>query len=946
MKNKFALVTTSLLLVLAMASCGGGSTTTSDEDEGISSLIPPTSVDPNYTYDDTDISGQPEKDVDTIRFHYRRNDDDNNDRSSYNGWGIWAWDLTNGGNGDFYKFDKADIYGVYVDIPATSLNATAALKEVGFLVALITKKGEGSYEWYNKDPDSDRKVDVSGKAPAGIKQVYTITKNEKVYENAVDPLKPFISYARVSNDSLKDVLVSISYVETPIDIKADRLSVLINGKVSADYTIENIKNSTNTSTVSFHLMFSKTLKLTDDISVSYRFDSKWTDSVKLLITNFFDSKEFVDTYAYSGNDLGVTFDNEIAPSKTTFKVWAPTSSKVQLNIYSTGNYLTDTNAEETIDMVLGEKGVWSYTKNANLDGKYYTYTVTNAKGVNEITDPYAKSAGVNGKRGMIVNFTQLNKEITGWADDVRPNYGEPADAIVYEIHVRDMTINPNSNVSEANRGRFLGLTEEGTKYTSTANGTTVTTGLDHLKELGITHVQIQPFYDYNSVDESLDNKEMSKTNYNWGYDPQNYNVLEGSYSTNPRDGKVRIKEFKQMVMALHKAGININMDVVYNHTGSTDGSNFQLLVPNYYYRTRASGAFYNGSGCGNEVASDRVMGRKFILDSIKFWTSEYHLSGYRFDLMGLEDNQTMIDVYDAVTSIYDKGMVYGEPWTGGSSKLASGTNPNELSNQQTVQSSLYQPYFVGNGKYVGAFNDIIRNAVKGDNNPGKGYVQGQTASTSHILAGMEGKFTRNASNPSDKCNQIEPGQVINYVSCHDNYTLHDQLIKTMTGNFDSAYLQAEAIILTSQGVAFMQEGEDFMRSKAYTDEAGVVHYEHNSYNVGDFINNMDYELKAAKVNIFNKFKEMINLRKTNDELTLNTRAKINELTSDLGAKGSVLSYKINNKANGGNDLIVVHGLNGEFDATGYEVIFSVNEPVYNGASISLAGNQTLVLRKA
>ena len=937
MSKKIISIASALFFALTLTACGGGG----NSDQG--GLVPPTSVVSDYVYDDTDISGEPAKATDTVRIHYHRNDDSNNDRSAYPGWGIWAWDKTNGGGGDYYEFDHADIYGVYVDIPLKVLNPSSIVKEVGFIVANISKQGS-NYTWYGKDPDTDRSVEVTGESPKGIKQVYTITKNPKIYTNAVDPLKPYISYARVADDSTKNLIIYVAYPVDKIDINQAKLRIKVNGS-EVNYKVDSITNNANSNTISIKLTLNEYLKLTDDIDVSYVFDSSWTDSVKLLITSYFDSEEFKKNYAYNGSDLGVTFDNEDAPSKTTFKVWAPTSQKVKLNLFTSSDYMTAPNPDETVDMVLGEKGVWSYTKNADLDGKYYTYTVTNSAGTNEVTDPYAKSAGLNGKRGMIVNFTKLNKEIEGWASDVRPEYGNPTDAIIYEAHVRDMTINPNSNVTASKRGTFAGLAEKNTSYTNGA-GVKVSTGLAHLKELGITHVQLQPFYDYNSVDESLDNREMSKTNYNWGYDPQNYNVLEGSYSTNPRDGKVRIKEFKEMVMAMHSEGLNINMDVVYNHTGSTEGSNFQLLVPNYYYRTKASGSFYNGSGCGNEVASDRIMGRKFIVDSIKFWTNEYHMSGYRFDLMGLEDNQTMIDVFDAVRASYNKGLVYGEPWTGGTSKLGGGTDANKLSSQQTVQYSLCQDYFAGSKKFVGAFNDVIRNAVRGDNGPGKGFVQGINTNPTGFLAGLEGKFSR-SNTATDVVNKIEPEQVINYVSCHDNYTLYDQLVQSMNGDLTYAYLQAELAVLTAQGIAFMQEGEDFMRSKAYINEEGRTRYEGNSYNVGDFINNMDYDLKAKNVEMFNKFKEMINLRKSLPELTLDTRAEINALISEPTGENNVVSYKINNAINGGNDLYIVHGLNGLLDIGGYDILFSTKTPSYTtGTTIFLSGNQSLVLKKS
>ena len=899
-----------------------------------------------FQSDDTDYSSMTMEKTTKVRFHYHRNDNEDGTYGAYKYWQIWAWDMTNGGAGKAFTFDHYDKYGVFVDVALSELSESG-MKKMGFLVAITSS--------WTKDPDADRSVDIADQSLGGIQNIYVKTKSTKMYDDPEKALKSSFDSVALSNNSNKRVYVSFAPDKATFKAEKKNLSMFINDKEYKDFTMTEYKKSSSSDTGSVYLELKDALKLSDKVVVKYKFDKTWTDESTMIITTYFDTDEFKNNYSYTGDDLGAVLDNEAAPTKTTFKVWAPTSQSMKLNIYNSSDYRTDVTPAETYDMTLGEKGVWSVVVNKDLTNKYYTYTVTNASGTNEVTDPYAKSAGLNGKRGMIVNFTKLNQEIMGWDSDTLPNYGENgSDAIVYEIHVRDMTINPNSGVDANKRGKYLGLAQAGTTYTK--EGVTVSTGLDHLKELGITHIQIQPTYDYNSVDEALPNGEMSDENYNWGYDPQNYNVLEGSYSSNPIDGTVRIKEFKQMMMALHQAGISVNMDVVYNHTGSTEGSNFQLLVPNYYYRTYFSGKFYNGSGCGNEIASDRSMGRKFIVDSIKFWTNEYHMSGFRFDLMGLEDNQTMIDVYDAAKAIYPKIMVYGEPWTGGGSKLGQGYNADKLSEQQTVQNSLGQSYFAGNGKLVGAFNDVIRNAVRGENNPAAGWVQGLSATGNSVRSGIRGLF----SDSSTEARSVEPEQVINYVSCHDNFTLYDQLAPTIgTRNLNNAYSQAESVILTAQGVAFMQEGEDFMRTKEYTGEDGKKHYSGNSYNVGDNINNMDYELKITNKDMFNKFKEMIQLRKDNAELSLPSRARINEvLYARKNDDGSIkdyvvcesgnLWYYLDDTAKGGNKLMVIHALNAkEFELDGnYEVIFSsqTRELGTTINSISMNANESVVLK--
>jgi Type II secretory pathway, pullulanase PulA and related glycosidases len=496
-----------------------------------------------------------------------------------------------------------------------------------------------------------------------------------------------------------------------------------------------------------------------------------------------------------------------------------------------------------------------------------------------------------------------------------------------------MTISETSGVEEKYRGRFLGLAQESS---FTKDGVTVSTGLRHMQELGITHVQLQPFYDYSSVDEKTSGSAMSAVNYNWGYDPLNYNVLEGSYSTDPYDGYNRIVEFKKTVMALHAAGISINMDVVYNHTSSSENSNLNLLVPYYYYRTKANGSFYNGSGCGNEVASERYMVNKFIRESCRFWIEEYHLSGFRFDLMGLIDNQTMIDVYKDCSAIDPAIMVYGEPWAGGTSKLKSGTSDTNLTGQMTVQESLAQDYFSGSGVLVGAFNDVIRNAVRGDNSPGKGYVQGLSAEASQIAMCAEGVFSRG----TVKTQNIDPNLVLNYASCHDNYTLFDQLAQTMgEDRLKDAYTQADAIVFLAQGVPFLQEGEEFMRSKL---DPKTGRYSGNSYNAGDFVNVMDYSLKIEHADVFEKTKELISFRRNTADFRLGTRQEIRDrMTAVTGEKGNV-SYTV-----GG--YLVLHSAQGytaELDGS-YEIVYSNVRTDYGTVSgpFGVSANESVVLRK-
>ncbi len=907
------------VLLAALFILGGCANANEGPDDVPIKLLPAGDVISKYSKDDKDYASLPEEPTKTVRLHYRRNDDTTNDRSSYQPWNVWAWDMTNGGNGAAYEFTGYDDYGVYADLDLSVIADGKDINKLGFIVRTDT---------WSKDPDGDRSIDINETSPGGLQNVYVRTAESTVFDTQENACKSIVSYAMLRNS--KTISVYFKPLSNDFRSYAPRFTVSVNGDDQAKFTMGEYDASLK----KVDLTLNNEIDISDVVTVSYRFDPAWINKVELMFTNYYDTEEFDQKYAYAGADLGVTFDNEAAATKTTFKVWAPTSTKMALNLYNTGDYMTEKTPYASYEMTKGDKGVFSYTANEDLDGKYYTYTVTNSKGTNEVVDPYAKSAGVNGRRGLIVNFTKLNASISGWASDKMPFSGNNVDAVIYEIHVRDMTISPTSGVSGKNRGKFSGLAETGTVYTE--NGTTVSTGLDHMKELGVTHVQIQPFYDYATVDESSVPAEMSEQNYNWGYDPLNYNVLEGSYSTDPYDGYVRIKEFKSMVLAMHEAGISINMDVVYNHTGPSENSNLNLLVPYYYYRTKASGTFYNGSGCGNELASERFMVNKFVRESCKFWVEEYHISGFRFDLMGLLDNQTMIDVYKDCSAIYPHVMVYGEPWAGGTTKLKSGTSENKLKEQMTVQDSLAQDYFSGSGVLVGAFNDVIRNAIRGDNNPGKGFVQGDTSNASIIAMCLEGRFSKG----TVKAEAIDPNLVINYAACHDNYTLYDQLVQTMNEErLPVAYTQAEAIVFLSEGVPFIQEGEDFMRSK-YNETDGK--YDGNSYISGDFVNVIDYSLKVKNLTTFEKVKELIKVRKEQAALRLSSRSEIREQLTDVKFDGGMIRFSAG-------DLKVAHTVSGgtlELDGR-YEIVFSNVRDTYGevDSAITLSVNESVVLKK-
>ncbi len=531
---------------------------------------------------------------------------------------------------------------------------------------------------------------------------------------------------------------------------------------------------------------------------------------------------------YNGDDLGVRWQKE----KTVFKVWAPTAQKVELRLYHSWQ---DGNPYLKVFLKPSIVGTWAITLEGDYEGVFYTFRVNDGNWLHEVPDMYARCVGVNGKRGVIYNPSKTDPE--GWGDDKRPRYKDFTEAIIYETHIRDFSIDKNSGIQ--NKGKYLGFTEEGTVSPSGQP-----TGLSHLNELGVTHVHLLPVFDFSSIDEE---KPFEK--YNWGYDPQNYNALEGSYSTNPYDGTVRIREFKQLVKALHDNGIGVIMDVVYNHTGLVKGSVFNQFVPGYFYRQNPDGSFANASGCGSEIASERAMVLKFIVDSLTFWIEEYHIDGFRFDLMGVHDVQAMQVIRKKVDEIDSGIFLYGEGWAAAASPMRE-----EL---RAVKANIHK--LPG----IAAFSDDMRDALKGNwaNKKSKGFVSGQALREESVRFGIVAAIRHPQivygyveSSPAPWA--VEPSQCINYVSCHDNYTLWDKLRLSNPNAPDEEMRKmvklAGAIILTSQGVPFLHSGIEFCRTK---------NGDNNSYKSPDSVNRIDWERKSEYNDVFRYFKSLIQLRK-------------------------------------------------------------------------------------
>lgn len=595
---------------------------------------------------------------------------------------------------------------------------------------------------------------------------------------------------------------------------------------------------------------------------------------KKTVTDYQAYAANLDKSAYSGNDLGASYSKKA----TTFKVWSPNAASVRVNIFEHGSDNEgDAGSIMSRAMSLDKTtGVWSVTINGDLLNKYYTYSVTHGKTTKETADVYAKACGVNGQRSMVVDLSTTNPD--GWENDKHVLVQNQTDASVWEISVADFSSSESSGVSEANRGKYLAFTEEGT----TVNGVqgASSTCVDYLKKLGVKYVQIMPFYDFGSVDESKNIMDQ----YNWGYDPVNYNCPEGSYSTNPKKGEVRIKECKQMIQALHNAGIGVIMDVVYNHTYTSD-SWFQRTVPNYYYRMNNDGTFSNGSGCSNDTASEHLMFRKYMIDSVTYWASEYHIDGFRFDLMGLHDVTTMNSIRTALDNLYADGsgsqiLMYGEAWDMATNcdegtVLASQKNLKQLSDR------------------IGAFDDTIRDAIKGSTGGTDGaFVQdgSRRANLKTGIAGQSDTTTGWANVPS---------QCVTYASCHDNLCLYDKLVGSVYGA-DGKYRKryedlvamnklSAAIVITSQGIPFSLGGEEFCRSKD-GDE--------NSYASSRKENMLDWENVDLYSDVIEYYRGLYKIRDAFAAFSDSTAATANSLTYLSDVPKGVTGYTINNTESG------------------------------------------------
>ncbi len=588
------------------------------------------------------------------------------------------------------------------------------------------------------------------------------------------------------------------------------------------------------------------------------------------LAKFYDSADFASKYTYTGNDLGNTYSK----TSTKFRVWAPTATKVELVTYAAADGSTSSGVLTA--MTSSVNGTWTAELTGDKNGLIYNYRVTVNGATNEAVDPYVRATTINGVRGVVVDLDKTDP--TGWSTKKPAFSGKTTDAIIYELHVRDLSMDPSSGIPVVNRGKYSAFTVLNSAY----NG--IKTGVSAIKELGVTHVELLPIFDYASVDEA-------SPTFNWGYDPMNYNVPEGSYSSDPKNPTARITELKAAIQAMHSQGLRVNMDVVYNHVYAASNFSQELIVPGYWFRTDESGNLTNGSGCGNDVASERPMVRKFIVDSVKYWASEYNLDGFRFDLMGLMDIQTINEVTAELKKIDPTIIVIGEGWD-------MGTLPAELRANQKNVSKLNNVAF---------FNDQIRDGLKGSvfTPADPGWATGKLTARSDVTAGIVGN-TEHSENMAAKWITQTPAQAVNYVESHDNLALADKITASVKGVTPAGIAQlshfATSVTFLSQGVPFMQAGQEFLRSK---------NGDENSYKSSDEVNSLKWSTKSKYVATTKYFQGLIALRKAHPAFRMSTTAQLKANLKFIPTTNDLIAYTLNGAAvkDSAKTILVIHNPN-------------------------------------
>ena len=771
---------------------------------------------------------------DCIVINYQRPD------GNYDGWDVWIWEKD--GDGAAYQFTGDTAFGKEL-----VLNHNFGSGIVGFIV----RKAD-----WTKDVDEDRFFELNSSGSAEI-FVLSGESNFATSIAGIDNLKaPRMENATIVGIQAIDVIFNNKeayndgFLDTVTFGEVDSTGAFVN-----EIALTEIKRFSDTKykiTTETPLSYDKT----------YMLESKDLGSLFAKPSNtLFETPEFIADYTYDG-ELGAIYSKD----STTFRVWAPFASEMILNVYPDG---ATSDASDTVAMKKIGGGAWEAVVDGDLHKTYYTYTVTNYGVTNEVPDPYARSAGVNGHRSMVIDLSKTAVSDTYRVSKNDKDFSQ-TDAIIYELHVRDMSIAEDSGME--NKGKYLAFTE-----TNTKNAAGDLTGVSHIKELGANYIHLLPVYDFYTVDE----RKLDKPQFNWGYDPYNFNVPEGSYSTDPYNGEVRVNEFKAMVGAIHDQDMGVIMDVVYNHTSKSKDSHFNILVPNYYYRVKWDGSFSNGSGCGNEIATERKMVRKYIIDSVVYWAKEYKIDGFRFDLMGVYDVDTMNAIRAALDEINPNILMYGEGWSGGGI-LAGTWKAATKANTKLLDTN------------IAAFSDNVRDGLKGSvfSATEPAYVNGEGAAKNSVMFGiMASTKLHGGIAPWAK----EPTQTITYVSAHDNNTLFDKI--QLTNPKDSLEDQiamnnlASAVVLTSQGVSFIHAGEELLRTK----ELPNGNLDHNSYKSSDSVNELDYARKSEYSQVFNYYKGLVDLRLAFDEFRYSTAAEIEENLEFIKTEDNIIIYTLADK---------------------------------------------------
>lgn len=845
-------------------------------------------------------------------------------------WYLWLWSLAGEKIKDENKFSgSVNIGGKAWKTLSVGISGVKADKD-GNAVGLIVRDAA-----WNKDVEIDRFVKAD-KIVNNKVTLYLVTGDSELYyseeeaivamQNAILPKITSAAFSALDEVKIKTgvAITDKSYFK----IKDSGNNVVGELDCSLPENVDYVGKTAITIKLNSNCDFSKSYVICDEPAV---IDTEKNFSRANIVTHYLFEDASFDVYNYDGNDLGAVYSAE----KTVFKVWSPYAEDLKLNIYSAGEGGTAT----SYDMVKSEKGTWSYTLNGDQKNKYYTYSVVNGGTTNEIVDPYAKSGGRNGQRGMIVDFNSADTKPQGWDTQSNPTLKSNAHAVIWEAQLRDVTIHESSGVSEANRGKFLGLTETGTK-----NSKGQATALDYLKELGVTQVHFQPLFDFASVVEDFKVATYNKDGqYNWGYDPLNYNMPEGSYSSDPSNGTVRVKEMREMVMALHNAGIQVIMDVVYNHVSNASTSNFEKLMPGYYFRKSDTGNFLNGSGCGNETASERFMFRKFMIDSLLHWTAEYKIDGFRFDLMGLHDVNTMNMIYDELVKVNPDVILYGEPWDAGSNGISGKNRPANKGNAKRMPN-------------IAIFNDDFRDGIGGS------FAQGSLRNDGAVYIGTNGWTEKYTANPL---------QSIAYTACHDNSTIWDKLNRKVDASksvIKQMNNMSAVAVYTSQGISFMLAGEEMLRSKPTTRRNSYdnrpysyasdpdYYFSDNSYKSPDSVNAINWELRDTNKDVVEFYKGLIAIKKTWPQFHLSTKEEIaqNVKIVDADLDDGVVSYAI--KDPNSNEYAVILFNNGNITRKiavpqgNYDVFVNGNKASatklssFSGNSFTVGARSAVVMR--